>query len=930
MAHRNQLKAKVTAAGAGAWHCTAARLMSLILLLFVLLALPLEAFGQNTGDQDIGSDGLSASDALPPTSAEPADGVVPSDPSDADGPTPLSAFPAEAPRPVIDLSSLEERVDDLRSRLQSVQQRVTGNLASLSDTSIDEKIATLDAITAEAALLGQEIDPRLAQFNARLNELTPEEGADEADFPQMVQDEIAAVRETSVKLDGFRRSLQVADLTATELATDLRRIQRDRYIEQFVHREQSILEPSLLFEALRSLPEVVSAFREQMRSTIRMLGDGGLSVLFGLAIALMVFVGIMLGPLRGLVRFGSLRSPTVPPHDGFERVLGALKVFLVFGLIPIAAVVSIIIGLTLGETNADGVEDPFVSGLAISLMFFLLVFGLARAVLARARPEWRLVALGDACVDRLVVVVFTINLLLAFGIGLKTVLSRMVLPLEFVVVATSFGSMLIAVLTALALRVVVSGLSHEDDDEEDREGAPSGFVWRFVVGIYWVLVAVAFFAPLGGYSSLGWFVAIQIGWITIVFALLRLALRFVDEGTSVAFRRDAMMGRLLHSSFGLKHSTVEQLGIISSGVLRLLLLIVGWLSIAAPWGISSRDIFSGLQAAIFGFQIGGLSISLSTLVVAMIVFLLIVFATRSFQSWLDDRLLPRTHLDVGLRTSIRTGFGYLGFVVAVMVAMSYAGFSLQNVALVAGALSVGIGFGLQSIVNNFVSGLILLAERPIKVGDWIVVGSDQGYVKQINVRATEIETFDKAAVIIPNSDLISGTVMNWMHGNPLGRVIVEVPVEYGSDPNEVQDILYKAAEAHPMVVRYPEIFIYFKAYDPRALLFEVRCFITQADYMLNVASELRFDIWSRFQEAGIGMPFPQSDLHLKDMDRIEAIADRFAPPNQPRDGDPQGLSRDAGSAGVTSPSDTKSTPSEKMETTQEPSSSPVPRGGDIA
>ena len=194
---------------------------------------------------------------------------------------------------------------------------------------------------------------------------------------------------------------------------------------------------------------------------------------------------------------------------------------------------------------------------------------------------------------------------------------------------------------------------------------------------------------------------------------------------------------------------------------------------------------------------------MTALLAAAVLLLALLVVTRMVQRWLETELLPRTAIEPSLQLSIVTIFGYVGAIAAIALALDGLGFDLQKIALIAGALSVGIGFGLQSIVSNFVSGLILLTERPIRVGDSIVVKGEEGWVRRVRVRATEIETFDRASVIIPNSELITGVVKNWTRANTLGRVVIKVGVAYDSDPDAVRDILIDIARAHPQVVQSP-------------------------------------------------------------------------------------------------------------------------------
>jgi small-conductance mechanosensitive channel len=212
--------------------------------------------------------------------------------------------------------------------------------------------------------------------------------------------------------------------------------------------------------------------------------------------------------------------------------------------------------------------------------------------------------------------------------------------------------------------------------------------------------------------------------------------------------------------------------------------------------------------------------------------------------------------------------GYACIAFAALLALSYAGFDITNLAIVAGALSVGIGFGLQSIVNNFVSGLILLIERPIKVGDRIVVGDQQGLVRRISVRATEIETFDRASLIVPNSELITGRVLNWTHRDSLVAVSVKVGVSYAADPEQVIGILRKCALDHPEVLRFPEPSAAFENFGDSALMFDLRVSLPEISKAAGVQSALRIAIFKALRAANIEIPFNQLDVNLRDLEGL--------------------------------------------------------------
>jgi len=308
--------------------------------------------------------------------------------------------------------------------------------------------------------------------------------------------------------------------------------------------------------------------------------------------------------------------------------------------------------------------------------------------------------------------------------------------------------------------------------------------------------------------------------------------------------------------------------------LRLVIVLMTWLLFAsgvfALWGYTESVWTMLREGLITGFQVAGMQIVPLNWIIAIAVFALLVTAV----GWIRNEALPgwveKTKISHGAKEAIITISGYVGLIIAALIGLSLAGFSFTNLAIVVGALSVGIGFGLQNIVNNFVSGIILLFERPIRTGDWIVVGNTEGYVRKISIRSTQIETFDRADVIVPNSELISSQVTNWMLNDPWGRVTVPIGVAYGTDVGQLRELLLEVAMNHTLVIRDgakvspPKVL--FRSFGDSSLNFELRCFIRLVDRRLDTLSELNFAIERALREAGIQIPFPQRDLHVRSLD----------------------------------------------------------------
>ncbi len=385
-----------------------------------------------------------------------------------------------------------------------------------------------------------------------------------------------------------------------------------------------------------------------------------------------------------------------------------------------------------------------------------------------------------------------------------------------------------------------------------------------------VVIALVFLGSLAaewsGYRNLSLFMLRAVLGTLMVLGLtllLRLLLRELCDTLDAG--RYAWQ-RWLHRRMGLG----PEQNIPGIGWVRFIVFVLLWggfvLATLRIWGLTSVGLSQLMDMANQGFTVGSLTIVPTRLLWAVAAFVVLL----AIRSWIGRRMerswLPQTRMDRGAREAMVTITGYAGLAVALLVALGVAGVSFGNLAIIAGALSVGIGFGLQNIVNNFVSGLILLFERPIKTGDWIVVGNTEGYVRRISIRSTQIQTFDRADVIVPNSELISSQVTNWMLYDPRGRVRLPIGVAYGSDTRKVKDILLQLATDHPAVVTdgsSPEPLVLFLGFGDSSLNFELRFFVTNIDLRLTVMSDLNFALDEAFRKQGIEIPFPQRDLHVR-------------------------------------------------------------------
>ena len=261
---------------------------------------------------------------------------------------------------------------------------------------------------------------------------------------------------------------------------------------------------------------------------------------------------------------------------------------------------------------------------------------------------------------------------------------------------------------------------------------------------------------------------------------------------------------------------------------------------------------------------GADTVTIGGILLLVFLFASVIIVERILQRLLIRRFLSKTRLQPSLQYGLSRIFGYTLIAIGFYVAFQAVGFDLSSLAIVAASVGVGVGFGLQNIINNFVSGIIILAERPISIGDRIEVAGVAGRVTKIQLRSTTVVTNDNITMIVPNADFISNTVTNWSHGDPKVRIRVPVGVAYGSDLKLLQRLLLEAAAEHPKALRDPSPVVLFTEFGDNSLNFELGVWTQEMTAApIHFTSEMNFIIEQKLRENDIEIPFPQRDLHVR-------------------------------------------------------------------
>jgi potassium efflux system protein len=574
--------------------------------------------------------------------------------------------------------------------------------------------------------------------------------------------------------------------------------------------------------------------------------------------ALLIAWVLRLGLLRYFGRDPAIEHPTYA-----RRLTGAIVEGLARGMVPSFILAAVILRAQSDSTLMSGpFADVMVALCGVTIMF-IIAWAVSRAVLAPDLPAWRLLPVSAEHARIISRRVTYLAGIFAVDLFLQTSSDGLAASAALVSLYTLVSKSVEAAAILLLIQGRMWAWEEESSDATEPEdtSAPANLrsrFWPFLRRAAFLLSVASVVAAIAGYASFSRYLIESLVISGMAIGVLFLARGLVREVIGVAVR-----SRLMQVHLAIPHKARRRYKFWLRTLLDIVVYIGGLVLILIIWGVPAEDIYTWTQRILQGFTIGNVTISLSDIFIALVVFIAAMTLTRAAQRLLSERVFPQTDLDLGIQNSLTSGLGYVGLAIAVMLAISAIGLDLSNIALIAGALSVGIGFGLQAVVNNFVSGLILLIERPIKVGDWVVVGGYEGTVKRINVRATEIQTFQRASVIVPNSELISGAVTNWTYKDKYGRVEIPVGVAYGSNVEHVISTIKDCLTAHSDILPWPEPYVLFRAFGDSSLDFEARGYISNVERRIFISSEIRIAIEKALGEAGIEIPFPQRDLHIR-------------------------------------------------------------------
>jgi potassium-dependent mechanosensitive channel len=724
---------------------------------------------------------------------------------------------------------------------------------TLADEALNAQRVTLDKIKSAATTGANNTAGPVAEITSQVEGL----GAVPKDGQQELETIAAQRKELNAQLaraTAAQKQFVLIGLEAEQAQARLTALQRSQFLQRIFKADKSILSPTLW----KDLWDGGGIFATRI--------GGLMSNAIGEASARSNTSGFLLLPL-GLFVFGMVMFRLLPGlmarmgvAAGYQDEIptGLTKLWhVIWSYTKYLLVIAVFLVLLLASLDVAGyLTREFESLTRIvtsSLQPALLYGGLIYFVASPRKPKWRLVAVEGGAAKVLVGIVALAYFVYGIGDQITAYASSINLPVSFAVGQTAISALLLICFVGAGLilvrREALKGLATESN--------PYFLTWfTSFMPLWWVLLGIAALALLFGFIALSYFIAgnlLDTAMLAVVIGLLH---AFTDALATAAVDPRARTGHTLRRWTQWSDTGIQRLVLLMRTLADAALVVVGIFTLVAMWTVVLFDLpsfFSGLGA---GVQIGNITISPKALLIAIAVLAVGATATRYVTRWLERRVLPETQFDKGVQDSLRAVAGYTGYSLAAVFALTAAGLDFSSMALVFGALGVGIGLGLQSVVNNFVSGLILLAERPVRVGDWVVTAAGEGLVKKINVRTTELETFDNCSIIIPNSNLIAEPVRNWTHRDSVGRFTVNVVFNHAADAEALSKHLMSIVQAHPKVMRHPPPIVQLSRISVTGLEFDIRAHIRDVFEAPEVASDIRIEIAKTVPHEDISSTLP--------------------------------------------------------------------------
>lgn len=741
----------------------------------------------------------------------------------------------------------------LQLRLDRIKQQVSqaNNLSQM--VTLQDQIQSFisDVAAMQASLL-----PGQKQLQAQLDVLGPASEEDVALATSEIAAQRVSISEQKSKVDANLQSLATLRDSAAGLISQVAAIRRSLLESEVSLRTSSILSPNFwapLFNPQREDRLRLSQFIEQAQAAVAVAWKPGQRLITTLLIA----VAFILWTLGRRVADRALTWVCIHrmPEGRLRRSTLAFA-SVVATLLATACAMALLFYALTRQIPLPPLVQSFSDEFEKVVYVCVLITGLSRALLSTQHPSWRLPTISDPVVHAIKPFPRLLAGILLTLVTLVQVANVTDMSSQAILFGRGFTSLIVTLLIgALFLRVSKARRAVAVNGDHPEAGtAVAGLIYTFAI----LSVIVSLLALLIGYVSAARFITYQLVWMFIILCGFYLLVQLFKDACEHLFSPKSASGKALKQLLGIGDVRLEQVEVILSGVGRAALILLAIITLfVGGVGTTLGQLVDQTVAVLGGAGLRKLNIIPAHLLNAVLALLVGIYLIRALRRWLDNEFLPKTNMDPGMCASLSTLFANIGYALVILLTLSSLGVQWTNLAWIVSALSVGIGFGLQEIVKNFVSGLILLTERPVKVGDLISISGVEGDIRRINVRATEIQLSDRSIVIVPNSQLISQNLRNvTLGGSAQGVATLELTFPLDIDPEQVKDLLYNAYCENESILAKPAPVVRFSKLTPDGITLTVTGYVGSPRIVGVTKSDLLFEILKRLGAAGIELAKP--------------------------------------------------------------------------
>jgi len=758
--------------------------------------------------------------------------------------------------------------DQLSAQLDKIKQSLTDK-TKLTDEMLTAARTGAQNIQQQADQLTASLSPQADALKAKLDVLgpAPEKGA-APEAPEVANQRKQLLKDQT-DLKGQITQSKLLSRESQQLLTDIGALRRELFNAQISQRTASPVSIAFWSRLAQGAPDDRANFSQLWQALKGAVAQAWQPAnRFPFIACLLAAIALLAGGRRLLEHQLLEVVARYMPSGHLRRSAMVLLITVATTLIYGMAAWLIYLAVNWNgvfDTDLDALVQPLVK-----LMFYVATMaGLGRALLMVKHPSWRLPPISNDLAKRL----WPFPTLMAYSALLLGIIERVTndigASLATTMAANALAATLIGGLVCFALIQMSRARRALLATGETPAKRP---LWvGLLVLCAFLGMLITLLSVLTGYIALGFYMARQMIRVGFLVAALYMFMHLVNDLCESLISPESRAGQRLQDNFGIAPARLEQTATVFSGVGRAFLLLLAIPLILAPYGAGPSELVDRGTHIFSGLSVGSLTINPTSIFSALLVLVVGGVIVRLIKRWLSQQLLPKTSLDMGMQMSIVTLLGYVGGILVFVLVLGALNVNVQSIAWVASALSVGIGFGLQAIVQNFISGLILLAERPVKVGDWVSISGVEGDIKRINVRATEIQQGDRSTVIVPNSQLITQNVRNVTLANAQGRVQIRLPMPLSTDASKVRQIIFDILRNHSTTLNTPSPNVTLDSIDAGSMMFVCTAYVSNPREASAVKSDLLFEIIDRLRKADQPLSTPQ-DMVVRTMQHDPATA----------------------------------------------------------